>query len=185
MEVSLLRNETKIYIFFCEWLIECYLFQIKGRKKDIKKGRRKVGMKDDKSKQKRDKTRKILIDDEMEEESKPKLIEISTSDQIIDINTDNILKALIRVFNSNIKYLFKNKIIEEDFLNEIIKICFDLLEIPNELKKSAVKEKIFEILTLNITKFSSAISHLSIKLSSKIVNFVMTSVFNHLTFRKH
>jgi hypothetical protein len=148
---------------------------VKGKKKDIKKGRRKVGMKEDKSKGKKEKTKKKFMDDEIMDDQGNKE-EAADPNQIITVHTEQILKNLIKLINSNIKIIFKNKIIEEDFLNEIIKTGFDLLEIPNELKNSSVKEKIFEVLTLTLTKFSSVISHLSIKLSSKIVNFILTSV---------
>ncbi len=184
LEINSLRNEAKIYIFFCEWFIECYLFQVKGKKKDIKKGRRKAGMKEDKSKGKKEKTKKKFIDDDEIMDDQGNKEEAADPNQIITVQTEQILKNLIKLINSNIKIIFKNKIIEEDFLNEIIKTGFDLLEIPNELKNSSVKEKIFEVLTLTLTKFSSVISHLSIKLSSKIVNFILTSV-KLILYRKH
>ena len=35
------RTGLKIFVFYCEWLIENYLNDLKGKKKEIKKTRRK------------------------------------------------------------------------------------------------------------------------------------------------
>jgi condensin complex subunit 1 len=73
----------------------------------------------------------------------------------------------------NIKKIFKNKIINEDFLNSLIKICFDSLEILNESKNlyGNGKEKIFEILQVIVTKYQN-VQILLLKLTTKIVELI-------------
>ena len=171
-EANIVKNEIKIYIFFCEWFIECYLSQIKEKKKEIKiRSRCKVGRIKEKGKPK-----KKTVQEENSPESIKDIEEQINTNEIISVDTENILKAFIRLLNLDLKIIFKNKKIEEDFFNELMTICLDLLQIPVELKKSIVKEKIFEVLTLNITKYCNIFPNLSKKLSSKIIDFILNSV---------
>lgn len=170
------RNSLKIYIFFCEWLIEGQLNQAKSKKKEIKKARRKLmrdpgTMTKEQSKGKtttQSKKKKGIIEstgkDELESKSK--------ENDEVPFNPENLLKSLFKVITINIKSLFRNMVIEEDILNSIIKICFDILEISNESRTTTGRDKIFEILQLIITKFQSNIQILLIKLTTKIVNLI-------------
>ena len=96
------------------------------------------------------------------------------SDEVNTLNPENILKSLMKIVTSNIKVLFRNKIVEEDLMNSFIKICFDVLEISNENKNLQNKEKIFQILQLLITKYQGNVNVqiILIKLTTKIVNLI-------------
>lgn len=77
------------------------------------------------------------------------------------------------------KDLFQNKPVDEDLINHIIKLCFDLLEVPNEVKNNSVKERVFEILKVVVTKYNT--HHTSnnlmlIKLTNKITNLIFSNV---------
>lgn len=180
------RNILKMYIFFLEWLIESYLNHSKNKKKEIKKARRKnmkptdanIAGKDFKSVSKLKKKNPGLesVSTKVESKKRDNLLgkspEKLSEEEVVVLNPDGFLKTLLRVATSNIKIIFRNKIVEEDILNSLIKICFDILEISNEAKSGQNKEKIFEILQLLITKYQSNIHLLLIKLTTKIVNLI-------------
>jgi condensin complex subunit 1 len=88
------------------------------------------------------------------------------------LNPESVLKPLLKLIMMNIKGLFRNKIIEEDLLNYIIKISFDILEYCSEKKITNGKERIFEILQFIVTKYQSNVQILLIKLTTKIVNLI-------------
>jgi len=177
------RNMLKIFIFFTEWLVEIYLNRFKTKKKEIKKARRKFrgdnnpnnDKENQRSKSKNSTMSKqkigSLLDSAKEEKNNQSK---DLNDESSKINAENFLKCLTRIATSNIKFLFKNKIIEDDLMNSMIKICFDILEISNENKSVQNKEKIFETLQILITKYQSNqnIHIILIKLTTKIVNLI-------------
>ena len=61
-------------------------------------------------------------------------------------------------------------------------MCFDLLEVPNEVKNTTVKDRTFEILKLVVTKYNSHSSSsnsnnlMLIKLTNKITNLIHSNV---------
>lgn len=91
--------------------------------------------------------------------------------QIYIFGLENLLKLVLRIVQLNIKLIFKNRVIDDDFLNSLIKICFDSMEIVNESKSINTKDKIFEILQIIVTKYQN-IQILLIKLTTKIVNLI-------------
>jgi condensin complex subunit 1 len=172
------RNSLKIYIFFTEWLVETYLSQSKSSKKEIKKGRRKIkdvnaavgGNKENNSKGLLNTGKsKKKKNTELPTESKTKA---TAAVEEAFISPESVLKPLLKLIMMNIKLLFRNKIIEEDLLNSIIKISFDILEYCSEKKITQGKERIFEILQFIVTKYQSNVQILLIKLTTKIVNLI-------------
>jgi len=172
------RTGLKILVFYCEWLLENHLNDLKGKKKEIKKTRKRV-LKDNKdnsnltkrkgntsvSKKKNQITN--FMDSNKNEDNGHK----ENNNQNYYFNLESLLKIVLKIVQMNIKLIFKNKLIDEDFLNSLIKICFDSLEILNENKLSTGYDKIFEILQIIVTKYQN-IQILLIKLTTKIVNLV-------------
>lgn len=95
----------------------------------------------------------------------------NSKDQNYFFNLESLLKIILKIVQMNIKLIFKNKLIDEDFMNSLIKICFDSLEILNENKLAIGRDRIFEILQIIVTKYPN-VQILLIKLSTKIVNLV-------------
>ena len=176
------RNCLKMYIFCTEWLVELILFGLKSQQKEIKKGRRKIkkeflggsetssvagddNKKGKKTKKKQNAAAKLLYDSD--DNNLSKLDSISSK-------LENILKSIKTIISTNIKILFRNKIIEDDVITLLIKVCFDSLEISIETKGLQNKDTIFNILQLLITKFQSNtnIQLVLLKLTTKIVNLI-------------
>ncbi len=112
-------------------------------------------------------------------ESKSKDLKESEEDQVNQINTESILKSIIKFLNYNLRDLFQNKPVDEELINHIIKLCFDILEVPNEVKNVSVKERTFDTLKLIVTKYNNhnTTSNLMlIKLTNKITNLIFTYV---------
>jgi hypothetical protein len=70
--------------------------------------------------------------------------------------------------------LIKNKIIEDEFISIMIKICFDILETATETKDTKNKILIFIALQSIISHFQSKtnIQVILIKLTTTIVNLI-------------
>ena len=184
------RTGLKIFVFYCEWLIENYLNDLKGKKKEIKKTRRKpvkenkeIGINNIKDTKKKAGTSvsKKKNNNFLDSATKTDL-KNDKEKTTYQFNLDNILKIILRIVQLNIKIIFKNKLIDEDFLNSLIKICFDSLEVMNTNKQNFGKDKIFEILQIIVTKYQN-IQILLIKLTTKIVNLVYNqeSLVNNLS----
>ncbi len=171
---GLWRNTLKISTFFIEWVVDSYLNQSKTKKKEIKKVKRKIKgeasreAEKGRSKSKKKVSKVSAFTDEKDSVSAPSTEEVNI------LSPESILKSLMKIITSNIKVLFRNKILEEDLMNSFIKICFDILEISNENKNLQNKEKIFEILQILITKYQGNVNVqiILIKLTTKIVNLI-------------
>ena len=92
----------------------------------------------------------------------------------IPTKIESVLKSINTIIATNIKVLFRNKIIEDDVITLLIKICFDSLEISIETKTLQNKDTIFSILQQLIVKFQSNtnIQLILLKLTTKIVNLI-------------
>jgi len=116
-----------------------------------------------------------------ENDSKEKESEVD--DSVTPINSENIMKCASKILNLTLRDLFQNKQIDEELINHIVKMCFDFLEVPNEVKNISVKERAFEILKIVVTRYnthSSTSSNLmQIKLTNKITNLIFSNVNNH------
>ncbi len=176
--VNIWRNNLKMYIFFTEWLCEEILNGLKFQQKEIKKGRRKIkqgvsGGSENSSvagdeggkKKKTKKKAKINLNLDSDDESK---------NDNIPTKIESVLKSINTIIATNIKVLFRNKIIEDDVITLLIKICFDSLEISIETKTLQNKDTIFSILQQLIVKFQSNtnIQLILLKLTTKIVNLI-------------
>ncbi len=155
-------------------MVDSYLNQSKTKKKEIKKVKRKIkGEASREAEKVRSKSKKKVSKVSSFSEEKDSVTAPST-DEVNVLNPESILKSLMKIVTSNIKVLFRNKILEEDLMNSFIKICFDVLEISNENKNLQNKEKIFEILQIIITKYQVNVNVqiILIKLTTKIVNLI-------------
>ncbi len=162
-------------VFYCEWLIENHLNDLKGKKKEIKKTRKRIvknkdailgsKMKGLSSVSKKKTTVNFLDSNNKNENIK------TEKDNKYHFYLEDILKVALRIVQINIKLIFKNKLIDEDFLNSLMKICFNSIEILNENKVASGRDKIFEILQIIVTKYQN-VQILLIKLTTKIVNLV-------------
>jgi hypothetical protein len=131
------RNSLKIMVFFTEWIVESCLNQTKAKKKEIKKARRKIkpentgvlNKENEKNRSKSKKNLKGILDSA--NKNRDHDVEIR-KEEVTALNPESILKSFSKLVNLELKYLFRNKIVEEDFMNSLIKICFDLLELSNE-----------------------------------------------------
>lgn len=182
------RNSLKIMVFFTEWIVESCLNQTKAKKKEIKKARRKIkpentGVLNKDNERNRSKSKKPIKGGMIESGNKNHEIDMR-KEEVTALNPESILKSFQKLVNLELKYLFRNKIVEEDFMNALIKICFDLLELSNENKDnknntSTTKEMIFEILQHLITKYQSNVNVqiILIKLTTKIVNLIYNQEF--------
>ncbi|MCQ2817641.1 MAG: hypothetical protein MJ252_10285 [archaeon] len=168
---NIMRNTMKVYIFFCNWIIEAVLEHFKTRIKDIKKGRRKVkgAMGEDKKKTKKTKKTKASMDVDNPPENESAFNEEEVNEKLGDI-----LRSFKTISDSNIKNLFKNKFIDDDAITNIIKSCFDILEIFMEIKKNNYKQTVFDDLQLLLTKFhaNTNIQLILLKLTAKIVHLI-------------
>jgi len=195
---NVFRTGLKILVFYSEWLIENHLNDLKGKKKEIKKTRKRIA-KDNKdllssaanlSKKKglSSVSKKKQTVNFMDSASKGDLISNNLNNnkennQNYSFNLESLLKVILKIVQINIKLIFKNKVIDEDFMNSLIKICFDSLEILNENKLGiGGRDRIFEILQIIVTKYPN-VQILLIKLSTKIVNLVYNqeSLVNNLS----
>ena len=150
------RNTFKIYIYTIDWVVENILNSLKGQVKEIKKGRRKIKgnlnvndsnvnkkLPSKKSKKKKN-DNKILYNSD-EEDNNDEKIDTKEFNNIINKNIISILQSIQIIINHcEIKNLFKNKIIDDEIVNKLIKICFDSLEISIEIKILDNKNLIFE-----------------------------------------
>jgi condensin complex subunit 1 len=182
-------------VFFTEWIVESCLNQTKAKKKEIKKARRKIkpentgvlNKENEKNRSKSKKNLKGILDSA--NKNRDHDVEIR-KEEVTALNPESILKSFSKLVNLELKYLFRNKIVEEDFMNSLIKICFDLLELSNENRDTKnntnqTKEMIFEILQHLITKYQSNVNVqiILIKLTTKIVNLIYNqeSLVNYLS----
>jgi hypothetical protein len=171
-------------VFFTEWIVEICLNQTKAKKKEIKKARRKIkpentGVLNKDNERNRSKSKKPIKGGMIESGNKNHEIDMR-KEEVTALNPESILKSFQKLVNLELKYLFRNKIVEEDFMNALIKICFDLLELSNENKDnknntSTTKEMIFEILQHLITKYQSNVNVqiILIKLTLLFINNVL------------
>jgi len=170
------RNAYKIYLFSVDWLTENILHYYKNRAKEIKKGRRRQkGLAPvKKQKEKNTKQKKKLLEDnqlssDAEDVSDPKEYNIRVNDKL-----KLILACLENICLFPLKELFKNKIIEDEVISIMIKICFDILETATETKDTKNKVLIFKVLQSIISHFQSNtnIQVVLIKLTTTIVNLI-------------
>ena len=170
------RNIYKIYLFSVDWLTENILNFYKNRAKEIKKGRRRQkGLAPaKKQKEKNTKQKKKLLEDnqlssDAEDVSDPKEYNNRVNDKL-----KLILTCLENICNFPLKELFKNKIIEDEVISIMIKICFDILETATETKDTKNKILIFKVLQSIISHFQSNtnIQVVLIKLTTTIVNLI-------------
>ena len=170
------RNAFKIYLFSVDWLTENILHYYKNRAKEIKKGRRRQkGLAPiKKQKEKNTKQKKKLLEDnqlssDAEDVSDPKEYNNRVNDKL-----KLILACLENICLFPLKELFKNKIIEDEVISIMIKICFDILETATETKDTKNKVLIFKVLQSIISHFQSNtnIQVVLIKLTTTIVNLI-------------
>jgi len=170
------RNAYKIYLFSVDWLTENILHYYKNRAKEIKKGRRRQkGLAPvKKQKEKNTKQKKKLLEDnqlssDAEDVSDPKEYNNRVNDKL-----KLILACLENICLFPLKELFKNKIIEDEVISIMIKICFDILETATETKDTKNKVLIFKVLQSIISHFQSNtnIQVVLIKLTTTIVNLI-------------
>jgi len=170
------RNAYKIYLFSVDWLTENILHYYKKREKKIKKGRRRQkGLAPvKKQKEKNTKQKKKLLEDnqlssDAEDVSDPKEYNNRVNDKL-----KLILACLENICLFPLKELFKNKIIEDEVISIMIKICFDILETATETKDTKNKVLIFKVLQSIISHFQSNtnIQVVLIKLTTTIVNLI-------------
>ena len=183
------RNSFKVYIFTMDWVVENIINSLKGQVKEIKKGRRKVkgsvnstndnnnikGKQSKKSKRKKPDNNKALYNSDDEDLNNNEKIDPKEFNNIINKNIISILYSIQNIINHcEIKNLFKNKIIDDEIVNKLIKICFDSLEISIEIKILDNKNLIFETLQSIISKYQSNtnIQLVLLKLTTKIVNLI-------------
>ena len=170
------RNVYKIYLFSVDWCTENILHYYKNRAKEIKKGRRRQkGLAPvKKQKEKNTKQKKKLLEDnqlssDAEDVSDPKEYNNRVNDKL-----KIILTCLENICLFPLKELFKNKIIEDEVISIMIKICFDILETATETKDTKNKMLIFKVLQSIISHFQSNtnIQVVLIKLTTTIVNLI-------------
>ena len=170
------RNVYKIYLFSVDWLTENILHYYKNRAKEIKRGRRRQkGLAPGKKqKEKNTKQKKKLLEDnqlssDAEDVSDPKEYNNRVNDKL-----KLILTCLENICLFPLKELFKNKIIEDEVISIMIKICFDILETATETKDTRNKILIFQVLQSIISHFQSNtnIQVVLIKLTATIVNLI-------------
>ena len=96
-----------------------------------------------------------------------------------------IMKAINILSNCDIKNIFRNKIIDDEIISNLITINFHFLEISINIKTKNNNEFIFETLQKIITNFQSNtnIQIILIKLTTKIVNLIYSqeSLVNSLS----
>ena len=172
------RNTYKIYIFSMDWLTENILGFYKNKAKEIKKGRRRQKRLAPGAKKQKDKTtkqRKKLLEDNNQLSSEP---EDASDQKEVNGRINEKLKLVLDCLESiclfPIKELFKNKIIDDEVISLMIKICFDILEIGTETKDSKNKSLIFKVLQSVISHFQSNtdIQLVMVRLTTKIVNLI-------------
>ena len=170
------RNIFKIFLFSIEWLTENIVLFYKNKAKEIKKGRRRQkglapGAK--KQKEKATKKKKLLEDNQLgsdaEDAADPKEVNNRVNEKL-----KNILVCLENISLFPLKELFKNKIIDDEVVSLMIKVCFDILEIGTETRDSKNKEKIFKVLQSIISHFqaNTDIQLVMVRLTTKIVNLI-------------
>lgn len=175
------RNSIKIYFFLLEWMIDQYIDFCKetskivlNKKKNYNKKKKNDNDSDDGHN-----------DDRKKNKSKNKEKEKEVKELKVEKNIETLVSALLKFVKSDFGVIFQSQLVEEELINSMIKLGFDLLEIQSKNKtlknNSALKEKNFEYLQYIITKHSSGHSNNSIesnslilKLTSKIVNLIFT-----------
>ena len=171
------RNLFKIYIFSMEWLTENVINFYKNKTKEIKKGRRRqkgVAPPQKKQKEKQTKKKKLFEDNnqlnsDQEDDYDPKDINNRINEKL-----KIILSSLENICLFPLKELFKNKIIDDEVISLMIKICFDILEVGTETKDTKNKTAIFKVLQSIISHFQSNtdIQLVMVRLTTKIVNLI-------------
>ena len=166
------RNVFKLYIFSIDWLTENILTYHKTKAKEIKKGRRRKKGEAKKHKDKLSKQQKNMLDDNQlnsDDETDPRELNGRINDKL-----NSILVCIDNICNLQIKDLFKNKIIDDEIISLMIKICFDILEIATETRDLKNKATIFKTLQSIISHFQSNtnIQLVMVKLTTKIVNLI-------------
>ena len=169
------RNIFKIFLFSIEWLTENILLFYKNRAKEIKKGRRRQkglapGAK--KPKEKATKKKKLLEDNnqlgsDAEDSADPKEVNNRINDRL-----KYVLSCLDNISLFPLKELFKNKIVDDEVISLMIKMCFDILEIGTETKDTRNKEKIFKVL-------QSIISHFQANMQSLLQKHLLLTALFH------
>ena len=170
------RNIFKMYIFSIEWLTENIVVFFKNRTKEIKKGRRRqkgMAANDKKKKDKTTKKKKFIDENQLNSDNEDTADPKELSGRIND-KLKIILICLENICLFPLKELFKNKLIEDEAISLMIKICFDILEIGTEARDSKNKEKIFKALQSIISHFQSNtdIQLVMVRLTTKIVNLI-------------
>ena len=170
------RNIFKMYIFSIEWLTENLVMFFKNRTKEIKKVRRRqkgMAPNDKKKKEKATKKKKLLEENQLNSDNEDTADPKELSGRIND-KLKIILVCLENICLFPLKELFKNKLIEDEAISLMIKICFDILEIGTEARDSKNKEKIFKALQSIISHFqtNTDIQLVMVRLTTKIVNLI-------------
>ena len=170
------RNIFKMYIFSIEWLTENILQFFKNKAKEIKKGRRRQkGLAPAKKQKEKQTKKKKLLEDNNQLSSDP---EDANDPKELNGRINEKLKIVLGCLENiclfPLKELFKNKIIDDEVISLMIKICFDILEIGTETKDTKNKALIFKILQSIISHFQSNtdIQLVMVRLTTKIVNLI-------------
>lgn len=82
------------------------------------------------------------------------------------------LKNFIQILESEIKYLWYEQKVEEDFVRVFVKTGFDMLENPNNTKVDETKSLLFEILTTTMERFGGEMKYMQSQNSTKIIDLL-------------
>ena len=191
------RNVFKLYIFMIDWLVENILNDFKNQTKEIKNIRRKIKNnldlnlkiskknKNKKQTKKKENAANALCNSDEEIKIKNDNIDIKEFNSTIESKMIIIMKAINILSNCDIKNIFRNKIIDDEIISNLITINFHFLEISINIKTKNNNEFIFETLQKIITNFQSNtnIQIILIKLTTKIVNLIYSqeSLVNSLS----
>lgn len=178
------RNTLKIYIFFIDWIIDCYLENSKIQNILPKKTRRN-----------KENSKKANFNDEGDiigsKQSIKKEIKqnISKIDNDIFISFENLLISLLKLVKLDFISVFEAKLIDEEFSNLLLKIGFDLLELNSyklkiiKTNSSNFRQKTFDYLQILVNSENKNKSCLDLKVITKIVKLLYDeeSFVNSLT----
>lgn len=179
-----IRNGFKFYCFTIDWCLENYLGISKQNKLKLKKNAKKAGSKASKlqfnSKNLLNSKNNIIITNNAKSNIDldfEDITEIKDTSIIKDMN--NMLLMLIKVLNCKINSIFIDNQFEDELINLLIKIGFDMIEILSKsIDKSRYgsnfKENIFSYLQIlsNDEYISNSSSYLNLKIISKIVKLL-------------
>ena len=62
--------------------------------------------------------------------------------------------------------------VEEDFLNEILRTCFDLLEVNEVCKTDKIKGLLFDLIQATFENFHKHVENLHLNLTTSMVNLL-------------